>query len=213
MPRRGAPVRKKNFGSLKEQLAGEQAYQFTRPALDPLPLPILDKVKGPTARLGYVVQSRTGRVAGVADAVLDAFGLPIVKYRHLGPRARANIARALADGMLNLRTSGTPEEMICYGELIRRGYTYGLGSSNRSFLWQSPVAGNIVDFEVWHGAERIALRPQNVYWHGHLVKQAADERKAEELVSQGYTVADIWSPDLADDATLALKFNQYFGQE
>lgn len=161
---------------------------------------------------GGVSFGRTGRPHGVAKAAFDQFGLATdSKYASLGPRCRENVARALKAGASYQRNSGTTEELVCFGEFLRRGFTYELGSSSRSFLWQSPIAGSIVDFEAWDRGVRHAVRPQNTYWHGHLDKVNHDEKKAEQIEALGYVVDDIWDYDSLDDYALAHKFDQFFG--
>jgi len=157
---------------------------------------------------------RAGNPAGNPRALYDEYGIPRdSKYAGLGPRCRGDVAIALREGFEYQGTSATTEEQVCYGELRRRGFTLGLGTSERSFQPQSPIAGSVVDFEVWDRGERVALRPQNRYWHGHLDKINHDEGKADLLEEAGYTVRDIWSEDSLDDQGLVLKFNQFFGEE
>lgn len=166
------------------------------------------------SRKGGVVLQKSDRIRGNDRAVTDEFGLGRdSKYAGLGPRCRYDVALSIREGFLYQVQSGTTEEQVIYGELRRRGFTLGLGSSNRSFLPQSPIAGSIVDFEVWDRGEKVALRPQNQYWHGSLDKINHDDEKADGIVQAGYTVHDIWSGDSLNDEGLRLKMDQFFGSE
>lgn len=170
------------------------------------------------------IHGRTGRPHGTATAQVDQFGLPALddRYRYLGPRCRQNIATALAEGIVYAGTSGTVEEMVCYGELRRRGFVHGKGQGEtvRYFEFQADAAGgrsenaggSVVDFEVWDQGRHIALRPQNTFWHGGLGKVESDEERADTLKQQGFAeVLDIWSGDMLNDYTLEMKFNDFFG--
>lgn len=171
-------------------------------------------VKKATERSSTAGATRRKLPRGVVAASVDASGLPVDgKYKSLGPHNRQNAMIAIGDGMVYTGQSGTTEEMCCYGEFIRRGFAYGLGSSPRSFQWQVPDAGSILDFEVWDRGTRYAVRPMNQYWHGHLAKIVSDARKAEKLVQAGLVVADIWSGDSLDDLGIVTWFNLWFGDE
>lgn len=151
---------------------------------------------------------------GVRDAEVDQFGLlRASKYRNLDQRCRENVAWAIREHFEYQGTSATTEEQVCYGELRRRGFELGLGAGNKSFQPQSPIAGSIVDFEVWlaSGGEKHALRPMNEYWHGHMDKINHDDEKGEEIVAKGYVLDDIWSGDSLVGLTLVVKFDQFFG--
>ena len=86
---------------------------------------------------------RAGNPAGNPRALYDEYGIPRdSKYAGLGPRCRGDVAIALREGFEYQGTSATTEEQVCYGELRRRGFTLGLGTSERSFQPQSPIAGS-----------------------------------------------------------------------
>lgn len=142
----------------------------------------------------------------------DEFGLATNgKYASLGRRNRKNVAVAISEGFVYATTSGTTEEQCCYGELRRRGFTVGQGTSGRCFVTQFPVAGSVIDFAVWIGGEQRALRPQNQYWHGHAVEIARDDEKKELLEAAGWVVNDIWSGDSLSDDGIRDRFNLFFG--
>lgn len=163
-------------------------------------------------RQGGITLQHTGNVRGNPRAQFDEFGLPRTsKYAALGPVCRYAVALAIREGFLYQVQSGTTEEQVCYGELRRRGFTPGLGSSTRSFQPQSPVAGSIVDFEVWDRGERCAMRPMNQYWHGHLDKINHDDDLGDRIIAGGWTLHDIWSGDSLSDTGLLLKFDQFWG--
>lgn len=176
------------------------------------------------------IEGRSGRPKGTIAPRLDQFGLPSgdPRYATLGPRCRENIRRALDEGIVYTGTSGTTEEMIVYGELRRRGFERGLVPDTRDrknpepnwFLYQADEGGgrsrdgggSVVDFEVHFQGEKIALRPQNSYWHGGLDKREQDEKRADRLREIGFDrVCDIWSADVTNDFTLELIFNNWFG--
>jgi len=170
-------------------------------------------IKTGSQRASGVTLGRAGNPRNVPYAEADQFGLlRNSKYRSLGPRCRENVARAIASGFVYQGQSATTEEQICFGELLRRGFTLGLGSSARSFVAQSYIAGSQVDFEVWIGGEKIALRPQNLYWHGEADKRFSDDLKGEKIMRAGYTLYDIWSSDSLTDLGIERKFDTFFGR-
>lgn len=142
---------------------------------------------------------------------LEADGIRLdPKYRALGPRNRANVVRAIREGFVYAGTSGTTEEQCCYGELRRRGFEVGENGS-RSFVTQFPIAGSVVDFAVWFTGERVVIRPNNRYWHGHAVELRDLEQGAEDIEQAGWTVYDIWDGDSLSDAGIEARFNLFFG--
>lgn len=201
----------------------QQKRAFTRHKAAPKikPPPGLETAKSRANEVS--IKGRRGAPHGTQSAVFDEFGLPAHddRYRHLGPRCRANIALAIREGIVYLGTSGTTEEMVIYGELRRRGFSHGPGGdASRFFYFQDPLGGgrnrdsggSVVDFEVYDQGRTIALRPQNTYWHGSLGKIESDRERADRLKELGVDdVFDIWSPETLNDATLELKMNQWFG--
>jgi len=199
----------------------KRAFTLHKAAPKIKPPPGLDTAK---SRPDFVsIKGRRGAPHGTVTAQFDEFGLPTQddRYRHLGPRCRANIAIALREGIVYLGTSGTTEEMVVYGELRRRGFAHGpQGDASRYFYFQDPLGGgknrdsggSVVDFEVYDQGRTIALRPQNTFWHGSLGKIESDSERADRLKELGVDdVFDIWSPETLNDTTLEMKFNQYFG--
>lgn len=176
--------------------------------------------KHTSKKIGNAPKLRSGRPsfrAGprrVQKPDFDEFGLPTDgKYASLGPRNRKNVARAIREGFVYARTSGTTEEQCVYGELRRRGFTVGQGSSSRCFVTQFPISGSIVDFAIWLGGEQRVLRPQNQYWHGHAVELAKDDEKKALIEAAGWTLNDIWSGDSLTDLGIKSKFDLFFGPE
>lgn len=197
-------------GPGKVQLGRPAKIAKSRQKSKPVPQNRIVKTGRQTA--GAVSGGRTGRVRGVESPKFDRYGLETdSKYAGLGDRCRGNIAIAIRDGLTYQGTYGTTEEQVIWGELRRRGFTHPRLSSGRSFGFQEPIAGSVLDFALDVEGTQIALRPQNTYWHGQQTKRYRDDDKARRLIARGWTVADIWSAEALVDATLEAFFDELVG--
>ena len=130
------------------------------------------------------VRGFSRRPAGLTRAVdrlqqpeqeTDEYGLKWTLYRNYPKRSRYYVSIALAylrkprDKSPITLGIGTIPELVVFGGLLRRDYTFN-GLTQGSFYFQSEQLGGrevpggaVVDFLVWIGGEKVGVRVQGKY--------------------------------------------------
>jgi hypothetical protein len=168
---------------------------------------------------GHVaVYGRAQRVRGIVEEETDRYGLLTKdpKYRMLGPRGKQNVAVALREGIKHTASAGTVEEMVCYGELRRRGYERSplpRPAGPRDFVWQAWLDGYSLDFLVAQHGRLLVIQPQNVKWHGGGDARANEDKREQLLMAREVDeVWSLWTPMLIGDESVRLLFDEALGE-